>query len=228
MDASTPNAAQPKSRRSWYQYTLRTLLIVVTAAGCGLGWLGWKVREARQQQAAVAAILKLGGRVSYDYQFDAAGSFLSSGAPPGPEWLHALLGDDFFRSVYQIDFLSLLRDSTLTDANLERLKGLSQLKELFLSSTHVTDAGLEHLKGLTNLEVLALGSTRVTDAGLQYLTQLTKLEALDLNCTQVSDAGLERLKGLTRLKELSLQATKVTPAGVAELQKALPNCHIDR
>jgi len=30
-----PNAAQPKARRRWYQYSLRTLLIVVTLAGCG-------------------------------------------------------------------------------------------------------------------------------------------------------------------------------------------------
>ena len=33
----TPNAAQPKSRRRWHQYGLRTLLIVVTLAGCGFG-----------------------------------------------------------------------------------------------------------------------------------------------------------------------------------------------
>jgi hypothetical protein len=34
---ATFNAAKPKSRRRWYQYSLRTLLIFVTLAGCGLG-----------------------------------------------------------------------------------------------------------------------------------------------------------------------------------------------
>ena len=32
-----PNAAQPKARRRWYQYSLRSLLIFVTLAGCGFG-----------------------------------------------------------------------------------------------------------------------------------------------------------------------------------------------
>src|ERR1700676_515032 len=31
-------AARPKGRR-WYQFSLRTLLIFVTLAGCGLGWI---------------------------------------------------------------------------------------------------------------------------------------------------------------------------------------------
>ena len=49
-----------------------------------------------------------------------------------------------------------------------------------------------------------------------------------LNNTQVTDAGLENLKGLTNLTDLFLNNTQVTDAGVKELQKALPNCHIDR
>ena len=37
MDTANPNAAKPKARRRWYQYSLRTLLIFVTLAGCGFG-----------------------------------------------------------------------------------------------------------------------------------------------------------------------------------------------
>ena len=40
----------------------------------------------------------------------------------------------------------------MTDAGLEHLKGLTQLRELNLNDTQVTDAGLEHLKGLTQLQ----------------------------------------------------------------------------
>ena len=36
MDA---NAAQPQSRRRWYQFGLRTLLIGVALAGCGLAYV---------------------------------------------------------------------------------------------------------------------------------------------------------------------------------------------
>jgi hypothetical protein len=34
---ATPDAAQPKSCRWWWPFGLRTLLIAVTLAGCGLG-----------------------------------------------------------------------------------------------------------------------------------------------------------------------------------------------
>jgi Leucine-rich repeat (LRR) protein len=51
------------------------------------------------------------------------------------------------------------------------LKGLTNLKELDLTSTKVTDAGLVHLKGLTNLRHLVLEDTQVTDAGLAAMQQ---------------------------------------------------------
>ena len=48
---SAPDAAPPKSRRRWYQYGLRTLLIVVTLAGCGFAWVGWQFRVVQERRA---------------------------------------------------------------------------------------------------------------------------------------------------------------------------------
>ena len=42
---------------------------------------------------------------------------------------------------------------------------------LFLNNTKVTDAGLEHLKGMTNLRKLTLVDTQVTDEGVDKLQQ---------------------------------------------------------
>ena len=47
-------------------------------------------------------------------------------------------------------------------------------------------------------------------------------------CTKITDAGLVHLKGLTNLQELDLSRTRTTDAGVAVLQKALPNCKIEK
>ena len=44
----------------------------------------------------------------------------------------------------------------------------------------------------------------------------------------MTNAGLKQLACLKGLTTLYLGATKVTDEGVAELQKALPNCRIDR
>ena len=56
-----------------------------------------------------------------------------------------------------------------TDKAMEHLKGLSQLRVLWLYGTKVTDAGLEHLKGLSQLQVLRLNGTKVTEAGVAKL-----------------------------------------------------------
>ena len=46
--------------------------------------------------------------------------------------------------------------------------------------------------------------------------------------SQLTDAGLVHLKGLTQLQDLNLFDTDITDAGIAELQKALPNCEIEK
>ncbi len=89
-----------------------------------------------------------------------------------------------------------------------------------------TDALLEHLKGMNQLRTLYLPATAVTDAGLEHLTGLDKLQTLDLSFTVVSDAGLKHLAGLLQLQALNLTGTKVTDPGVKKLQGALPKCKV--
>ena len=60
------------------------------------------------------------------------------------------------------------------------------------------------------------------------LKGLEKLERLVLGGTQITEVGLAHLRGLVHLRELSLKRTQVTDAGIAELQKALPNCKIEK
>ncbi|MAV35037.1 MAG: hypothetical protein CMJ59_06220, partial [Planctomycetaceae bacterium] len=96
------------------------------------------------------------------------------------------------------------------------------------NGSQITDAGLVHLTGLTDLQTLDLTlCTNVTDAGLVHLQGRTTLEYLNLNGTGVTDAGLAHLAGLTKLQSISLPK-QITDAGIAELQKALPNCTIEK
>ena len=59
------------------------------------------------------------------------------------------------------------RNAELSDAGLQHLEGLTQLRGLSLGDTEVSDAGLEHLKGLAQLQSLNLSSTKVSDAWLE-------------------------------------------------------------
>lgn len=116
----------------------------------------------------------------------------------------------------------------VTDAGMEHLKEVANLRSLQLTRTQVTDTGLKHLKGMTNIRFLVLYGTPVTDTGLEHLEGLTNLQILNLTHTQVTDAGLEHLKGMTLLEKLYLRDTQVTDEGIKKLQQSLPNCTIHR
>lgn len=227
MAEPQPTTMKPKLR--WYQYSLWALLVVVLLAGIVMSWLAqrwdeqarlaekraaiiaeeWARRIAKEReplikrQEALAPIERLGGSI-YD----------------GCGWVHG--------GVY-VEF----RGREVTDATLERLKGLMPVDGLGFNYCHVTDSGLEHLKGTSQLIVLHLDRTSITDAGLANLKGLAKLEWLSLNGTSVTDAGLEHLKGLVKLKELDLSNTSVTDTGLDHLKELpqlkrlyLENCHV--
>jgi hypothetical protein len=74
----------------------------------------------------------------------------------------------------------------VTDATLNYLRGMSQLRELDLNGTQVTDEGLLVVADLPRLEELRLARTQITDEGFRkYLSQKELLRKLDLTATQV-------------------------------------------
>lgn len=121
-----------------------------------------------------------------------------------------------------------LHDTTVTDADLIRLRPFSGLQVLNLFATAITDAGLVHLQELSNLQRLDIVATHVTDAGLPLLRQLAQLSSLDLARNQITDQGLPHLKSLTGRRWLDLSHTRVTDAGVRHLQEQRPELRIIR
>jgi hypothetical protein len=59
-----PAGALSCAWRKYVRFSVRGLIVVVLLTG---GWLGWIVREAHFQRDAVAAIVKSGGIVVYDW-----------------------------------------------------------------------------------------------------------------------------------------------------------------
>jgi hypothetical protein len=214
-----------KQRLRWYQYSLRSLFVVMVLVAIGGKWFAVKRQQVERQRAAVNAIDQIGGYIGYDYQFDASRRPIRNAVPPGPVWVRDLLGDDFFA---QAEYLVLYDCRTVTDAELARLVDLPQLRVLHLNRTQFTGAGLEHLRELTQLKELSFHGVKVTDAELEHLKCLTQLEELSLDDTKVTDIGLEHLQSLTCLKSLNLGNAKVTDVGVKRLQQALPVCRITR
>lgn len=239
MDAP-PNC--PPRRRLVPRLSVRGFLVLVLILG---GWLGWVVRSARVQRAAVAAIHRAGGSVRYDWEDSrrtGGGPFGGMAIPvrntksPWPGWLVDRLGVDYFGSVVEVEVyeggsdalltqigrlgrlkILVFARSTVTPAGMSQIRGLSRLERLYLGRTNVTDTGLAYLAGLTGLKGLGLDNTHVTDAGLAHLRGLTHLDQLALEGTRVSDSGLVHLEGITDLRILSLEDTDVGDAGLMHL-----------
>jgi hypothetical protein len=112
-----------------------------------------------------------------------------------------------------------LNDTKATDDDLRVLAAFKQLKTLDLGHTPITNAGLQRVAGLAELKVLIAPGIKATDDGMKYVGELKDLETLNLKFTPVGDAGLGHLAGLTRLHTLDLSGRKVTDAGMPSLGK---------
>ena len=199
-------------RRRWFQFSLRTFLLAITALAV---WLGVEVNRVRRQREAVEAILAAGGTVHYDYQTDPSRSFTPDAEPAAPRWLRKLIGDDFFRDVVDVD----LNRTRINDELLIRLNDLPKIKRLNLAYTSVSDAGFERLSGLRHLRGVILGETRVTDRTLAHLAKhAPELTLLSVEGAGVTDAGLAEIARFERLQTLILFGADITDAGLRSLE----------
>jgi hypothetical protein len=216
------------------RFGLRSLFLAV-AILCVM--LGMKVNHVKQQQKAIAWIYNWHGEVHFDYEItfrDGVPKFRQY--PPGPRWLHSLIGEDYFRTPQSV----VVRGAT----DLSPLAHLTELRELSVNSDELKD--LSPLAKLTHLRFLSVVCDRLSD--VSPLASLTELENLYVLSRQGID--LSPLAKLTNLKVLVLRADKSTdlspltrltsleemafdqPLGsdeeLARLKEALPNCTVSR
>jgi hypothetical protein len=218
-------------RRVWESTSLRAALIFAPFISIWADSLRTLRKEATKQELAVRAVIKTGGGVAYEYQYDASGRFRYGAKPPWPRWARSFFGDDFFGTV--------VGATVISNDGAERLKAFPLLKEVCLNelsitwsrapsepmspargrrmlvySTNVTDAGVRCLRESKTLTKIDLCGVRLTDDGLANLEDLTQLVELHFCQTPVTDNGLRHLAGLTKLKTLDLCKTKTTDTGV--------------
>jgi hypothetical protein len=165
-------------RRTWLQFSLRTLLGAMFAASLLMGWVAYKRNEAAEQQRAFQLILDKHGATNFGPE--------SARSP----WVQWILGADVAGTGGCIEFYS----PDLNDADLETLTSLRQIRRLSLDRTRVTDRGLVHLKKLAHLRHLSIDETKVTDDGLESLHACHALEFLSISRTQTTSAGVQRLR----------------------------------
>jgi hypothetical protein len=211
--------AKPASRpwRRFIRFSVRGLVVIVLVIG---GWLGWIVRSVRIEREAVAAVKRAGGGVTYDWEWRNH-KYRSGINPQAPKWLQDLIAEDYLGHVALVELSAVGPHEAMAQVG-----RLSYLKHLHLCRSSVRDAELVHLRGLTNLSYHCLNHTMISDSGLVHLKGLSNLSVLNLGSTHVTDAGLDHLKGLTNLRALRLERTEVTHVGVRKLKQSLPKLPI--
>jgi hypothetical protein len=168
-----PSSQRPRILR----FSLRTLLVVVTAVAI---WLGIYANHLRSQREAHRAIEELGGNT---------GAYVE-----GPEWFRNMVGDEqYFRNASRVTFIKPFNDDDL-DRMIDHLNAFSRFATLDIPGTNITDDGLNHLHRLRNLEHLSLINTAISDKGLVNLEGLDSLRELHVIGTQVTADGIAKLQ----------------------------------
>lgn len=123
-------------------------------------------------------------------------------------------------SIEEIDLGTWETDTAeVTDATLEGLQQLKQLRTLYLTRVPISAQGMKHLQGLSQLTDLAVCSPSLSDQGLKYVGSLSALQDLGFcGCSYISDDGLKHLERLTQLRNLFLDGTRVVGPGLQSLQ----------
>jgi hypothetical protein len=188
----------PHAKRRWYQFSLLSLLVLMTVVAAGMGILVYQLRRYEERQAARARVVEIvnayDGYVVEDQEF----SFGKKG----------LKGD-------------------LLKTFLNDLQWWDELRSLHLEQFGVTDQNMMQLGKLRSLEGLNLKDTQITDEGLRELTGLTNLTWINIENCPVTNTGLKHLSNLSKLEYLEIEGTQITPAGKKWIKKILPNLKIN-
>lgn len=156
---------KPTSKRRWFQYKVRTLLILVTVLSVAFGIYGQKYFLARQRMQAVDFIVQEGGFVWYDSHLDGGGNVPEYKLPrPGlSSWEEKLFGVELDHHVVAVELWKF------GDEHAKSLHLLPSVSDLTLVGEQVNDASLLRLSKMKNLESLKLTDTTVTLAGVKRL-----------------------------------------------------------
>lgn len=113
--------------------------------------------------------------------------------------------------------LSLAR-TKVTDAVLDVVAQMPNLRRLDLRGTEVTDAGLAKLKGLSNLQELVLAKTKLTPAATEILAVMPGLKRVYVWASGLEIQGIEALR--VQRPELAIDTGDTTADSPPELEPA--------
>lgn len=120
-----------------------------------------------------------------------------------------------------------LENTEITDAGLQRLEQMQQLRTVFLRrNTYLTDAAFDVFPKLPHLTAILCLYHNITDEALVKIKDLEDLRVLDVRgCATLSDDGFLQLGKLKKLEQVKMRTAGMTNKGMA-LFKGTPNLKV--
>jgi Leucine-rich repeat (LRR) protein len=191
----------PKPHRRWMQFSLRTLLVVVTLTSFLLGYVAWEREQCRQGQQSLNKLEQL---------MTSSANKVEKVSSTRPGWLKVLLGNDAFRGVKSVE----LRDTSLSDSDLHPLAAFPNLHSVRMEAPNVTDAGISQLRGLKAAEQFHfVRNRRVAGKCWEVMDGWRQLRSLSFADSDFCDGETPDFSALTNLKELDLSQSNINSPG---------------
>lgn len=228
-----------KARTRWYQFRLRTLLVVTTVSAVLFGLFSARLRDARRREQAIARFLELHAslQITYGTGDDARDIYPQHMRPPDvrfvPAWLEDLLGKHFFLTVSALQ-------CRIYDRHRVRDNPRAPSEDIFNEQLKLAGRFHELHALWLHHEVLANDSP-VSANSISALSQIGRLRKLRILSLSVSypykttggkdkwhlarNTGeeLEHLAGLRDLWYLQLQSIPIHPDRGLRFLRSLPN-----
>ncbi len=218
---------QPKRR--WFQFSLRTLVVVMLLVSLVLGYWGYARRRAQRQWEAVRAIREAGGTVRDDNMYwphpNNSPTWQRRLGIECPEAFHVDVtlsegsGKEIMPHLRQLRELKDIRldGDWLDDEGMKALFDSSNLTNLEIASDQITDTGILSIAGNKKLQTLSLSGKQLTDRGMAVVAQLPEVVFLELKLANATGEGLMHLRNHPQLKSLTISGAMASDAGFEHL-----------
>jgi Leucine-rich repeat (LRR) protein len=111
----------------------------------------------------------------------------------------------------------------------QRMKTMTRLEEIDLTSAMIGASAIKHLSKLPQLKKITLNQTKIAGADFSIFADHSDLEELNLSGTNITKYDLKTIHGLKQLKRLDITnrlSETISPQDIQELIEALPNTDV--
>ncbi len=211
-------------KQSKFQFSLRTLFVVLLVLPAGVGVFLQARWKSQKQWAVVDQFLGMG--TEFRSRTDVVDWANEIPIPQRAPWWQRLLGVDcpqeltvyfegspeagsppvaLLSQLPQLEDIRLVDGKHTSDDDLAALDKLPKLRALHIYSDQLTDAGVAHLAKNSSIQRLTLEGTRLTDDALASAASMPNLRFLELTKCAVTDSGLAHIRNKQSLVGLALR-----------------------